>query len=132
VLLATLLSLSRLSANSELVAIQAGGVSLYRVVGLVVVLGAAVALLTVGMGEVLVPWANAEYNRVMMEEVQRSRAPAVTENVILTDYRHGVLSGFLYAARFDRAEAKMTDVTLVTMEGGRPVETTFARQVFWE
>lgn len=132
VLLATLLSLSRLSGNSEVVAMQAGGMSIYRIVALLVGVGVLVAIASVLMGELLVPVASAEYHRVLVEEVRGEQLPVVTHNVILTEYEGGVLRRFLYAARFDRETGRMSDVTLVSLERGRPVETTFAAAVVWE
>lgn len=131
VLLATLLSLSRLSTHSELVAMQAGGVSPYRIIALIVSVSALITVLTIILGEVVVPKANAEYTRVMVEEVRGGRLPTVTSNVVLTEYEGGVLKGFLYAARFDQVTAAMSNVTLVSLEEGRPVETTFAERVVW-
>src|SRR5690606_34924592 len=48
VLLAGILTLSRLSANSEIVAMQAGTVSLYRIVAPVIAVGAAATLVSLG------------------------------------------------------------------------------------
>lgn len=132
VLLAGLLSLSRLSANSELVAMQAGTISFYRIVAPVVLVGCLVTLLTLGISEFIVPAANYEYRRVVTEDVRGGQLPTVTRNVILKEYEGGVLYGFLYAARYDGETRTMQDVTIVELEAGRPVRTTFARRMVWE
>jgi len=55
VLLATLLAFGRLSGDSEIVALRAGGVSLPRIIAPVGVFGFLVSLLTVGFNELVVP-----------------------------------------------------------------------------
>lgn len=78
------------------------------------------------------PAANYEYRRVVTEDVQGGQLPTVTRNVILKQYKGGLLQGFLYASRYDGASRTMHDVTIVEMESGRPVRTTFAGRVVWQ
>jgi len=132
VLLAALLTLSRLSANSEIVAMQAGTVSFYRIVAPVIAVGLAVSFISLAVEEWIVPAANYEYRRIVTEDVQGGQLPTVTHNVILKEYQGGLLRGFLYASRYDGAGRVMHDVTIVELEGGRPVRTTFASRVLWE
>lgn len=132
VLLGALLSLSRLSAASEVVAMQAATISFYRIVAPVLSVGLLVSLGTMALGEWAVPSANHEYRRVVTEDVQGGQLPTVTRNVILKEYERGVMSGFLYAAQYDGKSKTMRDVTIVEMDGGRPVKTTFARKTVWE
>lgn len=57
-LLAVLLGMSRLSGDSEIVALFAGGVSLYRIAVPIVALGAAVSAGSILLNEVVAPRAN--------------------------------------------------------------------------
>ncbi len=68
-LFATLLGLSRLAADSEIKAMQAGGVSPGRIFGPVMALGLAVTLLSFGVGEVLTPRAKVQALNVQREIV---------------------------------------------------------------
>lgn len=132
VLLAVLLSLSRLSSSSEIVAMQAGTVSFYRMVAPVIVVGLLVTVASLAIEEWVVPAANYEYRRVVTEDVRGGQLPTVTRNVILKEYQSGLLRGFLYASRYDGSARIMHDVTIVEMQNGRPVKTTFATRVLWE
>ena len=132
VLLAGLLTLGRLSAASEIVAMQAGTVSFYRIVGPVVGLGLAFSLLTLVISEWVVPAANYAYRRVLVEDLQGGQLPAVSRNVILREYQGGLLRGFLYATEYDGQARTMREVTIVELSRGRPVRTTYARRVVWE
>jgi len=132
VLLAALLTLSRLSANSEIVAMQAGAVSFYRIVAPVIAVGLLVSGASLAVEEWIVPAANYEYRRVVTEDVQGGQLPTVSRNVILKEYQGGLLKGFLYASRYDGAARVMSDVTIVELERGRPQRTTYAARVVWE
>ena len=131
-LLGGLLTLSRLSANSEVVAMQAGTVSLYRIVAPVVGVGFMFFLVTLAVNEWVVPETNYAYRRVRVEELQGGRLPVVTRNVILREYQGGLLRGFLYAQEYDGQARVMRGVTVVELAEGRPVRTTYARRVVWE
>jgi len=131
IMVGSLLTLSRLSANAEIVALQAGGYSLRRVTLPVLALGLAFVLIAVGVNEWLAPWANTERERVMVEQVRGRTLPVESRNITLEQYQGGRLSWFLYAARFNPTAQTMQDVTMIRLEDGRPVETTFARRVVW-
>ena len=68
-LFATLLGLSRLSADSEIKAMQAGGISPLRLFGPVMGLGLAVTLLSFTVGETLTPRAKMQSLSVQREIV---------------------------------------------------------------
>lgn len=69
-LLASLLGFGRLSNDSEMVALRAGGASLYRIVLPVLVFSVGIAGLTFGVNETFVPWAAAKAN-ALQEQVQK-------------------------------------------------------------
>ncbi|MBI2914293.1 MAG: LptF/LptG family permease [Firmicutes bacterium] len=129
VLLAVLLSLSRLSSTSEMVAARAAGMSLFRLVAPALVTGGVMAGVALYLNERLVPAANEGYRTITLREVGGLEMPKVTRNVILKRYSGGSLSWFLYAAQFDGKV--MEDVTMVSLEGGRLAETTYAEKVSW-
>jgi len=131
VLLAVLLTLSRLSANSEIVAMKAGGLSFYRIALPAVVIGILMTCLTLAINELVVPAANAEYTLTRME-MRGQTLSRITRNVILRRYSGNVLSWFLYAARFDSELQVMEDVTIVSLKNGKPEETTYAPRIIWD
>lgn len=132
VLMGTLLALSRLSSTSELVAMRAGGVSFFRLMVPVLAIGALVAALSIGLGEAVVPWANQEAQRVMIEEVQGGKLPRVTKNVMLRDFSGGRLSRLIYATDFDQQTATMRNVAMLEWRDGEPFRQTTADRLVWE
>lgn len=131
VLLATLLALSRLSGNSEIVAMKAAGVGFARIVVPVLVIALTMTGLTLLINETVVPAANAAF-KVTKDELRGRSLPRLTRNVILKRYKGNLLEWFLYAARFDSERQTMEDVTMVTLEAGRPRETTYAPLIIWD
>lgn len=59
-LIGTLLGLSALAANAELVAMRAAGVSVAQIVNSAIKVGLVFALLTVVIGEYVVPWSESQ------------------------------------------------------------------------
>lgn len=66
-LLAVLLGIGRLSGDSEVVALYAGGISFYRIAIPVLILGIAVSGGSVAMNELLVPWAHGQIESIRAE-----------------------------------------------------------------
>jgi lipopolysaccharide export system permease protein len=67
VLLAALLSFGRLSSDSEIVALRAGGASILRIVQPVMLFSLAIAFVTFGFNEVVVPSAASRASTLMRE-----------------------------------------------------------------
>jgi lipopolysaccharide export system permease protein len=131
VLLSVLLALSRLSANSEIVAMKTGGISVYRIIAPALLIGIIMTGMTLVINEAVVPMANAAY-KLTEAEMRGRTLPRVTKNVILKRYRGSLLQWFLYAARFDSQLQMMEDVTMVSLENGKPQETTYAPRIVWD
>ncbi len=130
-LLATLLSLSRLSATSEIVAMRAGGVSLARIALPILALSLAVSGLGFLIGETIVPSSNERSRVVMIEEVRGSQLPTVTQHVVMKGQRGGSLDWLLYANSYDSRTRSFDNATLVYMQSNQPVQTAFADRIVW-
>lgn len=131
-LLATLMALSRLSANSEVVAMRAGGVSFWRMVAPILAVAALISLVAFVVNEAVVPWANAEADYVMAVEVQGRTLPASQDHLFMrgNDPEHG--PWILYARRFDGDLQRMEQLVFLRLFEGRPVEVTSAEAASWE
>jgi lipopolysaccharide export system permease protein len=132
VLLAALLSLSRLSANSEIVAMRAGGVSFLRLALPLLGVASLVSLLTFAIQEGVVPAANTRAHRVMVQEIRGGRLPTVTRHVVVKRYKANELEWILYARELDGKTQVLSDVTIMRMQGSKPQQTTYAGRVVWE
>jgi lipopolysaccharide export system permease protein len=98
----------------------------------VLVLGALVSLVTVGLNEALVPWAGGEAQRVVVEELEGGKLPRVTRNVMLKDFDGERLARFIYATDFDQATATMHHVAMLEWRDGEPFRQTTADALVYE
>ncbi len=74
-LLAVLVAFGRLSSDSEIIALRASGISLYRLLRSVGAFAVAVAVLTLGLSVYARPWGNAQL-RTGLYEIVKARASA--------------------------------------------------------
>lgn len=131
VLLGTLLSMSKLSANSELVAMRAGGTSLWRIGLPVLLVSIFVSVVSFVVSEAVVPESNASARRILVEEVRGGSLPTVSRHVVIKGERGANIDWLLYANRYDNRTSTFHNATLVYMEANRPVQTTFAERIVW-
>jgi lipopolysaccharide export system permease protein len=95
-------------------------------------IGVLTAALSFVVGEAVVPWANRESRRVMVEEVDGGQLPRVTKNVMLRDFAAGRLSRLIYATDFDQETATMHNVAMLEWRDGEPFRQTTADRLVWE
>jgi lipopolysaccharide export system permease protein len=132
VLLAILLSLSRLSASSEIVAMRAGGVSFFRMVAPLLGVAFLVSVVTFIIQEAVVPAANTKAHRVMVQEIRGGQLPTVTNHVVIKRHQASDLEWILYARRFDGKTQVLSDVSIMRMQDNKPQQTTYAGRIVWE
>lgn len=75
VLLASLMTFSRLSGTSEIVIMRAGGLSFRRLATPVYVTALIISLFAVGFNEYVVPATNHAYQRIIREEIMQKATP---------------------------------------------------------
>ncbi len=111
-LLSTLLAFGRLSGDSEVVAMRAGGISLWRIMAPVAAFGFAVFLLALSFSELIVPGATykALQIKIDLENNVRDRKEQSTSRPI---YKDGTIQMLLVARDFDIANKLLRGVTLV-------------------
>ena len=127
-LLAVLIAFSRLSNDSEVVALYASGVNLYRAMVPVVALGIIVAGMGFLMGEFVVPASNRLSQeiqaRVLKEELSTDKPFVVIDkDTNSTIYVRGGL---------DAKSRTMRGVTITRYNGSAPVMIIQARKARWE
>lgn len=110
VLLATLMTYSRLSSDSELVALRGCGVSIYRLAYPAVVLSLLVTGLTFAFNELIVPAANYRAAITLERALNQDRPPFQDRDILYQEFqqvsdpdggRRDVLARIFYAREFD-------------------------------
>lgn len=102
VLLATFLALARLASDRELLAFQALGYSLRRLLFPFLAFGLIVSALSFAFSELVVPNAEASYRRALLGLLYRSPAPLVQENVFF----RGPKGELFYVGRYIGGKAE--------------------------
>ncbi len=98
-LLAILVAFGRLSSDSEIIALRAAGVSLYRLLVPVGAFAAAVAVLTLGLSLYARPWGNSRL-RSGLYDIVRTRAAAGIKPRVFNDEFRGLV---IYVDRIEPA-----------------------------
>jgi lipopolysaccharide export system permease protein len=109
VLVAVLHVFTRLAGDNEITAMQAGGVSVVRLVTPVFAGAAGVALLSFLWNDQLLPRSNHEL-RTLQVDIQRKKPSLALKEQVINEVVAG--QTFLRAARIDGSTNKLKDVTL--------------------
>lgn len=125
-LLATLMGFGRLSGDSEMVAMYAGGMSLYRAAVPALLLAGLVTGLTIYVNESVVPWSIATA-KGLRERVVEQTGPQKKVELTLPQYNDSEEVGIVRAQTFDPRSRVMGDVYVVYSHEGEPVRMLYAR-----
>lgn len=114
-LLSSLLTYSRLSSDSELIALRSCGISIYRLITPALVLSIFVTSMTFFFNELLVPAANYEASITLERALKQDTKVFQEKNIIYPEFRkvkqengkkEEVLTRLFYAEEFDGQQMK--------------------------
>ncbi len=129
-LLATFLALGQLNKFGELTAMRATGQSLMRILAPVFAIAVAAGLLSLVFGEIVVPRANRERDRIFDRQIQGLHQPVITERADITYLGRGgrIWSVRLYLVR----EKRMREVSLMEFKNGALTRRLDADEASWD
>lgn len=130
-LLAALMAFGKLSGSSEIVAMKASGVSYYRIVAPVLIVGFVVSMFSVIWAEKVVPAAKYEYSNILNYEIKHRTKPTSQEHIVIKTFK-GDTNRITYANKFDEKEGKMTGITIEEFHNGNIARIQTAREGYWE
>ncbi|HEY9825260.1 MAG TPA: LptF/LptG family permease, partial [Stenomitos sp.] len=129
-LLASLLCFSRLSGDRELTALQAGGVSLYRILAPVLGFGLAVTVLMFGLNENLVPFTQYQSKVLMRQPALEGKLNLQDKNVFYQEYGPDrEVRRFFYAQTFDGQS--MQGLTILDLTQPNANQVISAQRATW-
>jgi len=129
-LLATFLALGQLNKFGELTAMRSGGLSLLRILRPVFVTSACAVVLSLVLGELVVPRANRERDRIYDEQIQRLTKGPATERADVTYLGAG---GRIYYMRlYVVPERRMHEVSVQEFQRGELVMRIDAAEATWD
>jgi lipopolysaccharide export system permease protein len=129
-LLATFLALGQLNKFGELTAMRTAGRSLIMILGPVFAIGVCATAVALLLGELVVPGANRERDRIYDLQIQRIERPAATERADVTYLGEG---GRIYIVHLYLIhEQRMHEVSLQEFRSGELVRRIDAAEAFWD
>lgn len=126
-LLGVLMGITRLSADSEIVALFAGGVSLYRIAVPILVVGVMISGVALGLNELVAPIANARTAKLQAEVFKQ----AVAKGQSFTVEDTATNSRIIVKGGLDEGKGVMRDVTVITFDGNEPRILVYASRAEW-
>ena len=132
-LLATLLVFGRLSGNSEIVALKAGGVSFIRLVIPLLIAAFLISGLNVLIADTLVPRSNEFYSQLTWDIENQESFPTTQKHLRMTpiDSSTDRIDYIFYAYKFDGADMTMEEVSFQDYERGRLAQVIEAERAEW-
>ena len=131
-LLASLLTFSRLSGNSEIVAMKTGGVSFSRLITPVIIVSLCVSILAMVFNELVVPAANLAYTDTVREEIQKDGSPGKTQDNLLVREGGAQTERITFARRLNGETKTMQGIDIQEFDEGRLARIISAEQAAWD
>ncbi|NJM28593.1 MAG: YjgP/YjgQ family permease, partial [Pseudanabaena sp. RU_4_16] len=139
VLLATLITYSRLSADGEITALRSCGISVVRLIAPALVLSLMVSGLTFMFNEVIVPSANLQAKNTLKAALNQENPQFKSKDIFYQQYgkitqpdgttEDGLVRSF-YARRFDGQ--KMIDLTVLDFSQGKVQQVLSSESATWQ
>ncbi|MDI9637339.1 LptF/LptG family permease [Kamptonema cortianum] len=123
-LLGTLLAFGRLSGDSEIVALRAGGVSIGRIMVPVAIFGLLVSLLGYWMTDFVVPAASIRATG-LQDELTKAAEKGKEQSTSQAIYENGKRVGVLVARDFSLKDRTLDGVEITTYDSNGKPETMF-------
>ena len=128
-LVAILVAFGRLSGDSELIAMLAGGISFRRLVIPIAAAGLLISIVTAAFNEIIVPASNRRAEEIVQQAT--GRPGALTKDEVLFRESSGDESRIIYADRLDLKTGELSHPVIVWFQGGQPVLFTRAKRAIW-
>lgn len=114
VLFATITGMSRLNRENEFTALRLGGISLYRLMVPLIIMGILVSSLTFYINEKIVPWANHEARNIIRQYVYKQSVPDVQDNVFFK----GPEGRLFFVNKYDEKSERLENIVVYEMPEG--------------
>lgn len=137
ILLATLMTYSRLTSDSELIALRSVGVSIYRLILPAIAFSLCIVSLTLWFNNFVAPAATYQASVTLNEALGQTRLDFQTQNILFPEYgdvkvneqKKEVLTRLFYAEEFDGEQMK--NITVLDRSQRAVSQIVVARAARW-
>jgi len=132
-LLGTIMAYNRLSGDSEITAMRAGGISILALVLPALIMGLVTSGVTVAITEFIVPGANYQVEEIVYQFKYGEQRPDTQYDLFLTplDSSTSRPDYMLYAKSFNAESGMMENVVVQSFENGSPARVLEAESAEW-
>src|SRR3989338_6131284 len=123
VLSATLLTFGRLSADNEITAMRASGISLYRLVFPLVIVGLIISLISYELNDWILPRLRYESRKLIAQIGVKNPTAYLEAGTFIKAFKNYIV--FIYGIE----KNKLTNVRIYQPQEGRPTRTIIAARV---
>ncbi len=132
VLLASLMTFSRLSSTSEIVVMRAGGLSFLRLAMPVYIIALIISIGAVAFNEFVVPRTNHMYQSIVREEIMKNASPQTQDHIVLKTMNGDDLGTLMYAKHYNSETKELSMITVQQFgEGGKLQQVENADSAVW-
>jgi lipopolysaccharide export system permease protein len=132
-LLAALLGFSKLSANSELIAIKSMGISFRRILRPVIISSVLVSIGTLLWTEFVTPYTSLAANNLMQYEILKNQTKLVKDKMFLREQKDGKLHRVFYVDRLSIKDAVLSGIVVQEFgDDGSLIRISNAPSGLWE
>ena len=112
VLLSTIFVLSNLNKNNEITAMKSSGISLWRVMSPVVILGLIISIASFIVSDRVIPTSSKISNKIRREELEKEKRKNNPQKVIDNVAVYGTGNRILFARTYDIEKKILTDIII--------------------
>ncbi|MFN2341337.1 MAG: LptF/LptG family permease [Halanaerobium sp.] len=123
VLFATMTGIGRLNRENEITALRMGGVSIFRLIIPLLVVGITVSGLTLLLNEQVVPWANHQANNIIRQTILKDAMPDPEEEVFFK----GPNGRLFYVESYDQKQGTIDKVVIYNLKNEKFPEVITAQ-----
>ncbi|MCL1940358.1 MAG: LptF/LptG family permease [Synergistaceae bacterium] len=132
-LLAALLGFSKLSANSELIAIKSMGVTFGRILRSVIISSVLVSAAAFLWTEFITPYTSLAANNLMQYEILKNQAKLVKDKVFLREEKEGKLRRVFYVDKLSIKDGILEGIVVQEFgDDGRLIRISNASSGLWQ
>ncbi|MFA6320391.1 MAG: LptF/LptG family permease [Candidatus Omnitrophota bacterium] len=112
VLLSAIFVLSNLNKNNEITAMKSSGISLWRVMSPLIILGLIISIASFIVSDKIVPISSKVSNMIRREELEKDKRRSSPQQVIENVAVYGTGNRIVFARRYDTDKKLLTDIII--------------------
>jgi LPS export ABC transporter permease LptF len=119
ILFSTMTEIGRLNRENEITAFRMGGISLYRLIIPVLILGLLISGLTYVFNEEVVPWSNHKARNIIRNTILKESMPNTQEEVFF----RGPKGRLFYVKEYNEEDETLNNIIIYNMKSNNQDET---------